>query len=215
MVPNEDEIHRRTMEEQYVRSLRERAYFERRRRFRVAAVATLVALLGAFASLLSFTKIVSKRGDQSPDSLKNTQAIASLESELTKLKADFAETKAAIEGIQNPVPESVLAAKQAEIALQASSLNTRLGLLEVALQESPEKALSIPLLRKDLSKLDRRTIDYRSVSQGEFSRLYSQQTWILGGIGTALLAVAGGSITILLNSLPRPNVSNQAEQDVL
>jgi hypothetical protein len=45
--------------------------------------------------------------------------------------------------------------------------------------------------------------ELRVQGKSEMDRLYDQQKWILGGIGTVLLAVAGGAITIILRTLPK------------
>lgn len=81
-------------------------------------------------------------------------------------------------------------------------MNGRLKSIESAILESPERALSIPLLRKDIAESAKRVEEYRIASRFETDRLYEQQKWMLGGIGTVLLAVIGGAITIIFRSLP-------------
>jgi hypothetical protein len=102
-----------------------------------------------------------------------------------------------------------LAARQAEMAGVVKSVETRIKSLESALVESPDKALAVPLMRKDISDLDLRYKEGRLASKSEFDRLYSQQTWMLSGIGTVLLAVAGASLTMFIKSLPKPQTAEQ------
>jgi hypothetical protein len=90
-----------------------------------------------------------------------------------------------------------------KIAADVASLNNRMNSLSTAILASPERALAIPLLRRDIDGISKRMEELRVQGKSEMDRLYDQQKWILGGIGTVLLAVAGGAITIILRTLPK------------
>jgi hypothetical protein len=67
-------------------------------------------------------------------------------------------------------------------------LKERVVLLEKSISDSPEKALSIPLLRRDQESMSKSIEANRLAVSTELSRIYDQQKWMLTGIGTALLA---------------------------
>lgn len=80
-----------------------------------------------------------------------------------------------------------------------SELSNRLGALEAAISESPEKALSIPMLRKDQKSLSKELDASRSAFKSEMDRLNDQFRWILSGIATALVLMLGGALAMLGN----------------
>ncbi|WP_180699646.1 hypothetical protein [Pseudomonas crudilactis] len=67
-------------------------------------------------------------------------------------------------------------------------LKERIILLEKSISDSPEKALSIPLLRRDQESMSKSIEANKFAISNELSRIYDQQKWMLTGIGTALLA---------------------------
>lgn len=80
-----------------------------------------------------------------------------------------------------------------------NELSSRLGALEAAISESPEKALSIPMLRKDQKSLSKELDASRSAFKSEVDRLNDQFRWILSGIATALVLMLGGALAMLGN----------------
>lgn len=82
------------------------------------------------------------------------------------------------------------------LAEHVSSVDGRLKTIERSISENPERALSIPLLRRDLNELSKKLDEFKVSSKVESDRLWAQQNTILQGIGALLLAVAGGAVTI-------------------
>lgn len=80
-----------------------------------------------------------------------------------------------------------------------SELSSRLGALEVAISDSPEKALSIPMLRKDQKSLSKEFDASRNAVKSEVDRLNDQFRWILSGVATALVLMLGGALAMLGN----------------
>jgi len=100
----------------------------------------------------------------------------------------------------------VLVLDEALISERFSLLDDRVRLIESSISQSPEKALSIPLLRRDLEELERKFDEYKINSKIDADRLWSQQNTILQGIGALLLAVAAAAVTILYKAI-RPSSS--------
>ena len=96
-------------------------------------------------------------------------------------------------------------ASQSQVITEISTLNTRVNNLNAAIIASPEKALAVPLLRRDIDAMTKRVEEVQTQGKADMDRLYEQQKWMLGGIGAVLIAVAGGAITIILRSLPNSN----------
>ena len=94
---------------------------------------------------------------------------------------------------------------QSQVANEISTLDAKVNNLNAAILASPDKALAVPLLRRDIDTLTKRVEEIQAQGKADIDRLYEQQKWTLGGIGTVLLAVAGGAITIILRSLPSSN----------
>lgn len=104
-------------------------------------------------------------------------------------------TKAFSQNVPGQVP--------VKIAADVESLNNRMNSLSMAIMASPERAIAIPLLRRDIDGISQRMEELRIQGKSDMDRLYEQQKWMLGGIGTVLLAVAAGAISIILRSLPK------------
>ncbi len=168
----------------------------------VLASAGVALSVGQFFDLLK-DKPASSITDQTPQILVlHRRQIDALKTEIDDLRKIIAAKPAVVAG-------DALAAEQARASAFAQKLDSRLTALESAILDSPEKALSLPLIRKDITEAIRRAEESRLVGKAEVDRLYEQQKWMLGGIGAALFAVAGGSITIVLKSLPRGGKANE------
>lgn len=187
----------------------EREYRARRRRLYLSSLVALLAMTGSLMTVFVVSKN-PRSADISPSiDLASSEDISKIKNEVASIRESVDQLRSTVTGMQTPVPESTLAARQAEMAAVVKSVETRIKSLESALVESPDKALAVPLMRKDISDLDLRYKDGRLASKSEFDRLYSQQTWMLSGIGTVLLAVAGASLTMFIKSLPKPQAAEQ------
>jgi hypothetical protein len=187
----EQEIDFVQLKDKIERDLAQRERKARQEKVKSATIALAISSIGAFTAAFSFLKL---------DRPKEITIAAStiqydqIRSELNALRAQI---------VARP-PNSPALESTAAIAL-----DKRLTALESAIMERPDKALAIPLLRKELDDLSRRETEARAASRMEIDRLYEQQKWILGGIGTVLLAIAGGAISILLKSSFKAKVGGE------
>ncbi len=165
-----------------------------------ASATLLIALAGTVASTISvfFTDL----------SLRPPRNIPLDPIEMKKAESRYEDRLQAIE-LSVKKLSSIKGAGQSIGNVQVSSdlsvLNTRVNNLSAAIMSSPEKALALPLLRRDVDAITKRIDEVQAQSKADMDRLYEQQKWMLGGIGTVLIAVAGGAITIILRSLPNTN----------
>lgn len=123
---------------------------------------------------------------------------------------NFRDKLKAIEGVVNDLPSktremiegSAGAKNNIDYVLldkRISELSNRLGALEAAISDSPEKALSVPMLRKDQASLSREVEASRIAVKSEIDRLNEQFKWILNGIAAALVLMLGAALTMLGN----------------
>lgn len=99
-------------------------------------------------------------------------------------------------GSSNILEFSVVSAKVAE-------LESRLAVLEKSISDTPEKALSVPMLRKDQDNLSKTFEANRVAVAAEIARVNDLQKWILGGIGAVLVAVIAGLFTSLFTVISK------------
>ncbi|WP_460418757.1 hypothetical protein [Pseudomonas sp. microsymbiont 2] len=98
--------------------------------------------------------------------------------------------------------------EQLSIGLVKADINLlsgRVGVLEKSISDSPEKALSIPLLRRDQESMSKTIEANKLAVNSELTRIYDQQKWMLTGIGTALLAALtalAGALYKTVNRVP-------------
>ncbi|WP_372363847.1 hypothetical protein ACCQ07_05260 [Xanthomonas sp. NCPPB 3583] len=88
-----------------------------------------------------------------------------------------------------------------------TDLNERMQKLESTILENPEKALAIPLLRRDLDAARASNELQRMVFREEIDRLYGLLKWISGLLGTVLLGVVGWATNTLIQSLRAPKAA--------
>lgn len=164
--------------------------------------AMVTALLSIIGSSLVATQLFEYSSPLLPRRDNTVQyEITQLNEQLKTLQLRVTQMGEVSEKMKKNVASSGQAGQQARLAAALENVEKRLGSLETVILESPERAISIPLIRKDLDESGKRLEEFKTSSRAELDRIYEQQRWILGGIGTVLLAVAGGAITILLRSI--------------
>lgn len=174
-----------------------------KRRMAVLQSAAAIVLISTIGLVISFSQFISlfenkiKKPDISPN------VVVALQSDLQTLEGRLTKMAEQITSLTTPNHEISVSVEQQRLASSLEATDQRLKKLESAILESPERALSIPLLRKDIDESAKRVEEYRASSRADFDRLYEQQKWILGGIGTVLLAIIGGAVTIIFRSLPK------------
>lgn len=82
---------------------------------------------------------------------------------------------------------------------QLEQLQKKLQALENALTVSPEKALSVPILRKDLDNTEKNLRAELKQTRAEIDRMYDQNKWFIGLMFTIALSVLGIAISSFYN----------------
>lgn len=180
--------------------LKEREAKRRAEQLRSAVFALVVGLIGLVVSLFQITNIFGSKAKR-PDTV--TVEVSGFRSQLETLDARVTRVDDLVKALTKPDPATSLSVEQQKLNSQINALDERLKKIESVILESPERALSIPMLKKDIEASAKRAEEYRTASRADIDRLYEQQKWILGGIGGVLIAIIGGAITIILRSLPK------------
>ena len=161
----------------------------------IAAVATIIAsFIGAFVKNETdntVAKYVEERVYEEIAQMRNE-----LQTELEKLNDVKAQVQAlsALPSDSKP-PETVGA-----LVAKVGSIEARLATLEAGLVENPAKALSTPLLRKDMEALQKSSRESLTATQKEIERIYDQNKWFIGLIATMAVGVLGLAVSNLFKT---------------
>lgn len=159
------------------------------------AVASLS--LGTVAYMMYSLWVAPSPADRLLEAMQTTNpqvaSVAALQRDFAKFRLDADTVQKALKQAK---PESVQAAELEKLRLQNGQLELRLGRLEGALTVNAEKALSLPMMRKDLDGLNARLAEHRSMAILEVDRLYSVLLWALGIMVTLLIALVGGAFAL-------------------
>lgn len=200
--PTKEELERiAKLELEHFRLLSERARKQRKQKTQVALSTALVSLMGV--SAISYTLFDQK----SRSGFDATGLIAELFKAQEAVRVpDFEKAKEdLLESLKSTLEQSGerynVSSDGLVMAGEVAQLGARLDLIEKSISTNPERALSIPLLRRDQDELSRKLEEYRLSAKADSDRLWGQQNTILQGIGALLLAVAAGAITILYRAV--------------
>jgi len=157
------------------------------------AVATLWVVVSMFAVFLGG---ITTRKPYTMIEEGINQKIAELQSHVTVQEQQTAKTIADLKAamIKTDVPS------QAVLDQTIKRLEKRLLVLEESVSLNPEKALSIPLLRKDVLILEKSVSNDVSMLKREVDRVYDQGKWFIGLMVTMLLTIIGLAVSTLVST---------------
>lgn len=87
----------------------------------------------------------------------------------------------------------------AQVRQEIISLGNRLSALENALTLNPEKALAVPILRKDLENIEQTLHSELIQAKAEINRVYEQNKWFIGIMFTVALSVLAMAVSSFNN----------------
>lgn len=125
--------------------------------------------------------------------------IAGLKKTITSLSSTVAE----LQGAQGSSPQPV---QVAYLDTKIEALSSRLSVLESAISNSPERALAVPMLRKDHDALAKQVNDSAIALKFDYDRLWGILMLILTVVGTAVLGVGGWVFKNLVIQSSRPSI---------
>ena len=155
-----------------------------------APIATIIAVtLGA-----SMTFFAGKQLDlKINDNVKSIVVDVGYSRErMVDLESDIAAIKAQLEGIKELPSDLPVSSKVKEIEAKIDTVNSKLDALNKAILESPEKALALPLLRRDMDSLQKQYVSAVNNLEQEVSRAYDIFKWVTGTMFLGVISLAVG-----------------------
>jgi len=182
----------------------------------IAAVSSLVTILGLFAAIFSsrndrdraesqFKKAMDARIIAEEYRVQAENASKEME-DLRNMNAAVLKSLEQVKRSGNRVSFSNLdpADRQSieEIKVAEAKLDGRLGALETALMASPEKAVAVPMLKQEIDSLQDRTHSDLDGIRGEIGRLFTLTQWFIGLMFTIALGMFGLSFNLRRATAP-------------
>lgn len=155
-----------------------------------SSIATIIAVsLGATMTFLFGKQLDLKIND---DVKSIVVDVGYSQQRMIDLESDIATIKAQLEGIQELPSDLPVSSKVKEIEAKIDTVNGKLDSLNKAILESPEKALALPLLRRDMDSLQKQYVSAVSNLEQEVSRAYDIFKWVTGTIFLGVISLAVG-----------------------
>lgn len=156
-----------------------------------AAVSIVAALIFTATTFIEFVDTRSQLKEFTRAALDPLSFAPDRVDEFEKLKnavASISKTIGTIQGDDGSSPQPV---QLASLESKIDALGARLNILESSISNSPERALAVPMLRKDHDALAKQVNDSAVALKLEYDRLWGILMLILTVAGTAVLGVGG------------------------
>ena len=114
--------------------------------------------------------------------------------ELDSLRAELSALKAA--SPDSPQAEAALAS----VEVSVERIGERINSIESAILQDPEKAVAVPILRRDLDNLEQSLRRDVSATRDEIARIHDQNRWFFGLMGTAWFGLLSLAVANLFKS---------------
>lgn len=124
-----------------------------------------------------------------------TSYVAELDKKLEKHQAAIEEIKNRLNSISSVNPSTDTGRQIAAVQADLKTATTRLETLEKGLLESPQKALSVPLLRNDLENLKNIYKQDIEAMAKNVDRVYDQNKWFIGLMFTMAIGLIGLAVS--------------------
>jgi hypothetical protein len=176
----------------------------------------IVALIGTLATIIvaSVTAygqyITAKTIAPTPIPSQN---ITALQSELSGLQGEVKSLQQQLDSISQTTTDTANAAKLARIESSINELNNRMGVIEQAILDNPEKALSITLLKKDMQVLQDKYEANTQVVQNEINRVSGLNQSLIILVMTSMVGLVSLAVANLFQIRRREKEKNDSEID--
>jgi cell fate (sporulation/competence/biofilm development) regulator YmcA (YheA/YmcA/DUF963 family) len=160
-------------------------------------VAIMAGVLGVAATATNFFSHAPRiyTFNLAEATINASKQISVLKDSVAELQKSQVENQALLNKLSGARPATVQIGK---LSSQVDSLQNQIKLLEDAVGQSPEKALAVPLLKKDMDNLKnsyRRDLDS---TQSEINRVYDQNKWFIGLMFTMAIGLLGLAVSNFL-----------------
>lgn len=164
----------------------------------LSAVSVSAVMLTTIVSFyFTLTEFVDTKRQSSDwvEILRRPPALSASEKEkLDRLNADIKSVNALIESMKASADKSYPSMDLSVLDGKLDDLSRRLKVLESAISSDPEKALLVPMLRKDHELLAKQFKDSVVAAKLDYDRLWGLLMLLLTTIGAAVLALSGWAL---------------------
>lgn len=193
---------------EYMEAREKALEMNRRQRLFIATVALIVSLITAIGLVSTLYRTWEGNTDSKNENIdlgrerdRLQRQVAQLKSELAKLKIDVLKARQIqVSPVDPNYPADSaknLASRIAGNEIELKEISARLDVLEDALESDPEKALSLPLMRKDLTTHSQQAEKDNSAIRSDVDRLESTVYSLSATIITSLLVIAGACVALI------------------
>jgi hypothetical protein len=149
----------------------------------IGAVVTLVAILSSF-----FSSRVTVEAEMQK-SLMLEESISAITQNTDRLVQRVADLESKLGSLIHVPQDAQLSAQLTGLQDKVAILEKNYSVIETAVEDNPERAMSIPLIRKDLDNLRNDLQSGQVAAQQEIDRVYDQSKWVIGGIFICVLGL--------------------------
>lgn len=170
-----------------------------------ATAVSMVAVIAGFSAstFVAFNEYVDTK-DTARDLVRllsgSSDGSQTEQARLDSLKAAIDNVKKDLDSLKSFPPPTGSNVELSPLRAEVTSLASRLTLLETAISNSPERALSVPMLRKDHEILVKQLNDSVLSSKLDYERLWSMLMLLLTVIGTAIVGVSGWAFRSIITN---------------
>lgn len=204
--------------------LRKRMFVEEKRRFEresrqrriFVTISGLVAMAGLISSILVIgpfaTSSAIKISEVQSQILfpVETESNKKLIQDINKRIADLKGAQEELKRLISEITDSPEDSKNRALTSRVLELDKRITSLEAAIQANPEKALAVPILRKDIDHISESTKSQVSDLKARIEQTYEIYKWLIGLLITVVIGVLG----LILNTwLGRDKPNNSFKAD--
>ncbi|MEM8822445.1 MAG: hypothetical protein AAGF30_02445 [Pseudomonadota bacterium] len=167
----------------------------------IAAAASMIGVVAALAS------IGFLYGDIQEAQTQKTQEDVSYQLEV-QIRKEIDSLRAEIQGAISDVLDETQLPEGTEVAVRFQQIEGTLNqisqklriieTIEVAVTDNPERAMSIPILRRDIDVLRTDVTEDLGIVRAEIDRIYDLGKWFIGLIATMAIGVLGLAVGNLI-----------------
>lgn len=166
------------------------ASFMRRNAIQFAAVSTAAATMAATIPL--FLGVYNNRVSELGNAQRETISAIISAQEIDSLKGQINQISESIRNASDATEGDGVSFKLIDLESRIENISNQLGIIktiENAIVDSPERAMSIPILRKDMDSLQKGIADDVASLRTEIERIYDLGKWFLGLIASMTISI--------------------------
>ena len=159
----------------------------------LSGLLSIIAFLAAIATLLSLVLLFSRPDvrpiivgfvpNETPAPDEITVRLATLEAEVSTMRTEFDAIADLVSSASSPVGE------MGQLQGEVMALDDRLAAIESVILESPERALGLTLLDREMQNLQDNFKEGLATTRNEVDRVFRFIQWFLGAVVTLAIAV--------------------------